>query len=110
MASAATSTSGTGNYNVVTAKLYTDLDLLTCDEDMGVDATELFNSLTGFSQSEDYRSLLVAPINMRAALRGAHRPRDRPRAGRRPAHVILKMNALVDRPMIRRLYWRRRPA
>ena len=58
----------TGNYNTVTAGIYTDLGLLTCDADMGADATELFNTLTGYSTQTYYRSLLVAPTAMRERL------------------------------------------
>ena len=58
----------TGNYNPVTANQYTDLGVFTCDEDIGADATDLFNYLTGYSAKEDYRKLLVAPINLRARL------------------------------------------
>jgi polyphosphate kinase len=54
---------GTGNYNAVTAQLYEDLGMFTCDNDIGIDATDLFNYLTGYSAKNDYRKLLVAPIN-----------------------------------------------
>ena len=55
----------TGNYNVVTAHLYTDIGLFTCDEETGRDATDLFNFLTGYSAKRDYQKLLVAPVNLR---------------------------------------------
>ena len=55
----------TGNYNAVTAHLYTDLGLLTTDEDLAADVTDLFNYLTGYSAKTDYRKLLVAPTNLR---------------------------------------------
>jgi len=55
----------TGNYNAVTAGIYTDMGLLTCDPAMAADATELFNTLTGYSTQQFYRSLLVAPGSMR---------------------------------------------
>ena len=58
----------TGNYNAVTAGIYTDLGLLTCDEELGADATDLFNTLTGYSTQTYYRSLLVAPVTMRDRL------------------------------------------
>src|SRR4051812_3011618 len=95
---------GTGNYNSVTAHLYTDIGLFTADEDIGADATDLFNYLTGYSAKRDYRKLLVAPINMRQRLREliereiAHHKRV---GG---GHLILKMNALVDAEMIGLLY------
>ena len=56
---------GTGNYNPKTARLYTDLGLFTCDDDIGADLTDLFNYLTGFSRQHQYRKLLVAPHNLR---------------------------------------------
>ena len=56
---------GTGNYNPITARLYTDIGLLTSDADIGADVTDLFNFLTGYSAKKDYRKLLVAPINLR---------------------------------------------
>ena len=95
----------TGNYNPVTAQLYTDLGLFTCDEEIGADATDLFNYLTGYSAKTDYRKLLVAPINLRAAHGGADPARDRARAdAARRGHLIFKMNALDGRRMIRLLY------
>ena len=56
---------GTGNYNPKTAKLYTDLGLISCREDLGADLTDLFNFLTGYSQQKSYRKILVAPVNLR---------------------------------------------
>jgi len=94
----------TGNYNAVTAHLYTDIGMFTCDEDIAADATNLFNYLTGYSSKVDYRKLLVAPLNLRqrfAAL--IEREIEHARAGRR-AHLIFKMNALVDVPLIQALY------
>jgi polyphosphate kinase len=55
----------TGNYNPVTARIYTDLGLFTCDPEFGADASELFNSLTGYSRQNNYRKLVVAPVNLR---------------------------------------------
>ena len=71
----------TGNYNAVTATVYTDLGLFTCDPDIGADVTDLFNYLTGYSRQRDYRKLLVAPINLRERLVELIAPRDRARAG-----------------------------
>ena len=95
---------GTGNYNSVTTKLYTDLGYLTCDEDLGADASVVFNQLTGYATSGDYRKFLVAPTTMR---RGIEERIDREIAHAErgeEAHLIFKMNSLVDKPMIRRLY------
>ncbi|MBC7925112.1 MAG: polyphosphate kinase 1, partial [Bryobacteraceae bacterium] len=94
----------TGNYNVVTAHLYTDLGLLTCDEDIAADATDLFNYLTGYSAKSEYRQLLVAPVTLRneleeLVLAEIERHRD---AGN--GRLIFKMNALVDPHIIRLLY------
>ena len=87
---------GTGNYNVVTAMQYTDLDLLTIDPQMGEDASQLFNYLTGYARPNDYSRFLVAPMGLRAGItRHIQREIEHARAGR-PARMILKMNALVD--------------
>ena len=94
----------TGNYNTVTSQVYTDLGLFTCDDDIGADATDLFNYLTGYSAKTSYRKLLVAPINLRARMvelierEVAH---HRKNGG---GHLIFKMNALTDRGMIQQLY------
>jgi polyphosphate kinase len=94
----------TGNYNAVTAQQYTDLGLLTCDDAIGADATDLFNYLTGYSAKTDYGKLAVAPINLRETIeRLIEREIAHQQAGRR-GHIVMKMNALVDRRMIRLLY------
>lgn len=95
---------GTGNYNVVTARLYTDLSFLTADEEIGEDVTDLFNFVTGYSAKSEFNKLLVAPINLRAKLEGLiRREIECAKRGER-AHMILKMNALEDHGMIRLLY------
>ncbi|MFN0169327.1 MAG: polyphosphate kinase 1 [Bryobacteraceae bacterium] len=94
----------TGNYNTVTAHLYTDLGYFTCDEEIGADATDLFNYLTGYSAKRDYRKLLVAPINLRKRLRELiQREIEHHKAGRQ-GRLIFKMNALADKEMIQLLY------
>jgi polyphosphate kinase len=94
----------TGNYNAVTAQAYTDLGLLTCDDAIGADATDLFNYLTGYSAKTNFRKLAVAPINLRERVEGLiAREIEHQAAGRR-GHVVMKMNALTDRRMIRLLY------
>jgi polyphosphate kinase len=94
----------TGNYNAVTAGIYTDLGLLTCDTDMAEDATELFNTLTGYSTQRNYRSLLVAPGTMRQRVEALiEREIEHAQAGR-GGRMIFKMNALVDERLIRALY------
>ncbi len=95
---------GTGNYNVQTARIYTDLGLFTCRSTITDDVVELFHYLTGRSLKSDYRYLLVAPFNMRARfLQLIEREVENHRAGR-PARIIAKMNSLEDRRIIRALY------
>src|SRR5271166_645298 len=94
----------TGNYNAVTAQLYTDLGLLTCDPDVGADCTDLFNFLTGYSAKDSYRKLLVSPRTLRTRMQHLiEREIEHQKAGR-GGHLIFKMNALVDRSMIKLLY------
>ena len=94
----------TGNYNSITAQLYTDIGMLTCDPDIGADCSDLFNFLTGYSAKSKYRKLLVAPVSIRDRFEELlQREIDHQKAGR-PAHLILKMNSLVDRKMIQLLY------
>ena len=95
---------GTGNYNSVTTKQYTDLGYLTCDEGLGADASVVFNSLTGYATGGEYRKFLVAPTAMRRGIEERiDREIEHARRGEE-AHLIFKMNSLVDKPMIRRLY------
>jgi len=94
----------TGNYNAVTAHLYTDIGMFTCDEEIAEDASNLFNYLTGYSAKLDYKKLLVAPLNLRSRFEAMiEREIEHARAGR-GGHLIFKMNALVDAPVIRALY------
>ena len=94
----------TGNYNPITAQAYTDIGLLTCDEVLGRDASDLFNYLTGYSAKRDYQKFLVAPLTLRTGLQ-ALIEREIEHAGRgEPAHLIFKLNHLVDQPMIQLLY------
>jgi polyphosphate kinase len=94
----------TGNYNAATAQVYEDIGLFTCDEQIGADATDLFNYLTGYSAKQDYRKLIVAPINLRSRLEAlVEREIEHQRRGE-PAHLIFKMNSLVDKGMIQCLY------
>ncbi|MGE5646237.1 MAG: polyphosphate kinase 1 [Acidobacteriota bacterium] len=94
----------TGNYNAVTAHLYTDIGMLTADEQIADDAADLFNYLTGYSAKSDYRKLLVAPVNLRSRLETLiAREIEHARKGR-GAHLIFKMNSLVDCRFIQLLY------
>jgi polyphosphate kinase len=95
---------GTGNYNAVTARAYEDFALLTCRPDIGEDATNLFNSLTGFARGLVYNKLLVAPGTLRKGLLDRiEREIERHRAGGQ-GRLIFKINALVDEEMIQALY------
>jgi polyphosphate kinase len=96
---------GSGNYNSQTAMVYTDLGLLTSDQTIAADLTDVFNVLTGYSAGEEeYANLLVAPRNMRQRFSEMiRREADHARAGRK-ARIIAKMNALVDPAIIQDLY------
>ena len=95
---------GTGNYNVGTAKLYTDLGLFTCDPGITEDLVGLFHYLTGRSLKKDYRKLLVAPVTMkRRFLEMIEREAEIARAGH-PARIIAKMNSLADNEISHALY------
>jgi len=94
----------TGNYNVATSRVYTDLGLFTCDPDIGADVSDLFNALTGYSRKEQYRKLLVAPHSMRPLLLARiDREITRHRA-HGDGYLAFKMNALVDKACIQALY------
>jgi polyphosphate kinase len=93
-----------GNYNPTTSCTYTDLGLFTADNEIGADATELFNYLTGCSRQMDYRKILVAPVNLREKLTALiDREIRHARAGE-PAHLVAKINRLADKEMIEKLY------
>lgn len=95
---------GTGNYNSKTARLYTDIGLLTCNPDIGADLTDVFNLLTGFSRQRDYRKVLVAPANMKARfIELIRREAEHARAGRY-ARIVAKLNAIVSPDVIAALY------
>jgi len=95
---------GTGNYNPGTARLYTDLGLLSCSPELGDDVQELFNILTGLSRQRHFRRLIVAPWNLRPwILSMIERETVNARKGRE-ARIVLKLNSLVDRECIDALY------
>jgi polyphosphate kinase len=94
----------TGNYNPTTSKVYTDLGLLTADPEIGDDATDLFNFITGFSRQREYSRLLIAPVNLRGRmLKLIERETEHAQAGR-PAQIIAKINRLTDLEIIDALY------
>ena len=95
---------GTGNYNVVTSRIYTDVSYLTCDSAITRDVSDLFNSLTGYSRKNSYSKFLVAPTTLRQQLldrieREACRHRQHG-----DGYIAFKMNALVDAQCIQALY------
>jgi len=94
----------TGNYNAITAQLYEDIGMFTCDEEMGADATDLFNYLTGYSSKNEYRKLLVAPINLRSRMDALIRREMEVQKKGGQGHLIFKVNSMVDRKMILLLY------
>ncbi len=95
---------GTGNYNPVTARFYTDLSLLTADPQMTERVHMVFNYLTAHAEIDDYRPLLVAPLTMAESFLGLiRREKEHAEAGR-PAHIVAKMNALLEPSVIEALY------
>lgn len=95
---------GTGNYNPKTARLYTDLGLFSCREDLGADLTDLFNYLTGYSRQKSYRQLLVAPVNMRDRFMGLIRREIENAQNGLSGRIVAKMNSLIDPQIITALY------
>lgn len=95
---------GTGNYNDSTAKLYTDCGILTCDPQIGEDATAVFNMLSGYSEPKAWNKLSVAPLWLRNRfLRMIRRETAHAKEGRR-GHIMAKMNSLCDKEIIKALY------
>lgn len=95
---------GTGNYNPSTARLYTDIGMLTANSDIGADVSELFNFLTGYSRQTVYRKLHVAPVTLRDKITGLiRREIDHCKAGRE-GRIIAKINSLTDVKVVRELY------
>ncbi len=95
---------GTGNYNPKTARLYTDVGLFSCREELGADLTDLFNYLTGYSRQHSYRRLLVAPVNLRDCMLSLIRRETEHCRNGHHARIVAKMNALVDPIIIAALY------
>ncbi len=95
---------GTGNYNAVTARLYTDLSLMTADKAIGADVTDLFNYVTAYSGKREFRKLLVAPRSLRSGVEALIRREIAFAEKGEPAYLIFKMNSLEDPAMIKLLY------
>jgi polyphosphate kinase len=94
----------TGNYNAITARLYTDIGYFTCDPEIGEDVSDMFNALTGYSRQDTYRALLVAPGRMRERiLKRIDREIEQHREHGN-GYLAFKMNSLVDKECIRALY------
>jgi polyphosphate kinase len=94
----------TGNYNDVTARIYTDMGFFTCDPELGVDVSDLFNALTGYSRKQEYRKLLVAPgLMQKQFVERIDREIER-HLEHGDGHIVFKMNSLVDKACIKALY------
>jgi polyphosphate kinase len=94
----------TGNYNPITARMYTDLGLLTADEEIGEDASSLFNFLTGYSQQDKYKRLIVAPLHLRGRLIALVRREVKNKKAKKDARIIIKANSITDLEVIEELY------
>ncbi len=94
----------TGNYNARTSRIYTDIGLMTADESIGKDVSELFNLLTGYSGQREWRKLFVAPINLRDNLVKLIQLCITNHSPEHPSHIQMVMNQLVDPQMIQTLY------
>lgn len=95
---------GTGNYNPKTARLYTDLSLLTCREHLAAEVAQLFNTLTGLGRKPEFQHLLVAPFNLHPRIQELITAESAHAAAGRPARIMAKMNKLVDPVTIENLY------
>ncbi len=94
----------TGNYNPVTSKLYTDVGILTANEEIGADVTDLFNFLTGYSYQTEYRKVLVAPIGLRERMLRLIKRETKNKLKGKKARIIVKINSLTDDKIARALY------
>jgi polyphosphate kinase len=95
---------GTGNYNPSTARLYTDLGVFTCQEDLAEDVADLFNHLTGFARAPNYRKALVAPDHIRDGILAEIDRVVRAHSPESPSRVVMKMNSVIDGPVIQAIY------
>lgn len=95
---------GTGNYNDSTAKLYTDLGLMTANDEFGSDASAFFNLLSGYSEPPVWNKLVMAPLGLREKIYALiDNEIEMVKAGKQ-GHIIAKMNSLIDQPVIQKLY------
>ena len=95
---------GTGNYHPITARIYTDVSLFTCDAALGRDATKVFNYLSGYAQPETLENISISPLTLKTTLlQGIAAEAEHARAGK-PAAIWVKLNALIDADVIDALY------
>lgn len=95
---------GTGNYHPITARIYTDLSLFTCDPALGRDATKVFNYLSGYAQPEKLENLAISPLTLKASLIKMIEKETEHAAAGRPAEIWAKMNSLTEADVINALY------
>jgi len=95
---------GSGNYHLITANLYEDMGLFTADPDIGADASDVFNYLTGYSAKKEYRKLLISPINLRQQFEHMIDREIAIHKKKKNGHLIFKMNSLGDEVIIKKLY------
>jgi len=95
---------GTGNYNPKTARIYTDIGLFTCDQDLGSDIAEMFNFLTGYARPTGFRKALVAPHNLAEEMLAEIERTIAAHSRSKPSRIRLKMNSLLDAEIIQALY------
>ena len=94
----------TGNYNATTARIYTDMALLTCDPNIGEDASELFNALSGFSNKSEYRRIIVAPTQLRSHIIDRIEHQVERALVSKDGRIFAKLNSIVDKQVIQALY------
>lgn len=95
---------GTGNYNENTARLYSDISFMTCNDELGADATSFFNAVTGYSQPQKFRKIAAAPIGLREQLLELIDGETKRKQQGQSARIIAKVNSLVDPQLIDALY------
>jgi polyphosphate kinase len=95
---------GTGNYNEITARLYTDISYMTCQEDYGADATAFFNMITGYSQPVSFRKVEAAPIGLRTRILELIESETLRAEQGQEARIMARINSLVDQDIIKALY------
>ncbi len=95
---------GTGNYNETTARIYSDVGLMSCDDGLGADLSAVFNALSGWSQPAGWRKLLVGPTDLKPRILGFIKRETQKSTPDNPGHIRVKMNALIDEDVIKALY------